>query len=205
MKEQSFSQSQEGATRLSRSGLLGRVAVGLGTLAAGGAAAAGFASAGGASSLTARDREILRLALELEHLQAAFYAAALAGGRLTGETRQFAVVVGGEERAHLAYLQKALGSPAGTASRYRFGDATSSNASFTAAAVKLEDTGLAAYNGQAENLSRPALAFVARVISVEARHAAWVRSLDGQLPAPAAVDTPITAAAAIESIHPYLA
>ncbi len=185
--------------------MLGRVAVGLSALTAGGAAAAGLASASGRDPLTARDHEVLRLALELEHLQAAFYAEALQGGKLTGEARQFAEIVGREEHAHLAYLRNALGPAAGAAPRYRFGDATTSNAKFVAAAVTLEDTGLAAYNGQAENLSRPALAAVARVVSVEARHAAWARGLDGQVPAPAAVDTAVSAAAAIKAIRPYLA
>jgi len=155
--------------------------------------------------LSARDREILQFALVLERLQSTFYADALNAGKLSGEARQFAETVGGEERAHLDYLLRELGPAARKASQYRFGDAAVSNSNFVAAAVTLEETGLAAYNGQAENLSRGTLATVARVISVEARHAAWARGLAGRQPAPVADDIPISAAAAMKAIRSYMA
>lgn len=188
-----------------RAAMLKRIAVSLGGLSAAGAAAAGLASASrsSASSLSSRDREVLEFALKFEQLQTAFYRQALRDGKLTGQTRQFAETVGKEEQAHLTYVEKALGS-AGSAPTFRFGDATTSNAKFIAAAVTIEDTGLAAYNGQAGNISRATLTSIARVISVEARHAAWARSLAGDLPAPAPVDTPITAAAALKTLKPYL-
>jgi ferritin-like protein len=47
---------------------------------------------------------------------------------------------------------------------------------------------VAAYNGQGANLTRPALAAAVEIVSVEARHAAWVRDLVGKLPAPLAQD-----------------
>jgi rubrerythrin len=191
--------------RYTRAGLLRRVPLGLGAISAGGAGAAALASARGAGSLPAHDRPILRFALQLERLQGAFYAHAIRAGKLTGEVRQFAHTVGGEEQAHLHYLQKILGSAAASEQRYRFGDAAQSNHSFIEAAVKLEDTGLAAYNGQAANLSRSTLRSVARVISVEARHAAWARDLAGQDPAPHATDAPISAAAAVSAIRPFMA
>ena len=180
------------------------MSVGLGAITAGGAGAAALASARGPASLPARDRRILRFALELERLQSAFYAEAIRVGKLTGEVRQFAQIVGREEQAHLHYLEKALGSTAGGAQRYHFGDAAHSDRSFIAAAVKLEDTGLAGYNGQAANLSRTTLRSVARVISVEARHAAWARDLAGQEPAPHATDAPISAAEAMTAIRPFM-
>lgn len=188
-----------------RAGFVRRIAVGLGAVSAGGAGAAALASAHGPAALAARDRRILSFALELEHLQSAFYAEAIRGGKLSGEVRQFAEIVGREEAAHLHYLEKAVGASAGASRRYRFGDAAHSNHSFIAAAVRLEDTGLAGYNGQAVNLSRSALRSVSRVISVEARHAAWARDLAGQPPAPHATDAPISAAQAMTAIHPYLA
>ena len=46
---------------------------------------------------------------------------------------------------------------------------------------------------------------VARVISVEARHAAWVRDLAGQQPAPHATDAPISAEQAMNAIRPFMA
>jgi rubrerythrin len=189
-----------------RAAIFKRMAVSLGGLSAAGAAAAGLASASrsSGSSLSSRDREVLEFALKLEQLQTAFYSQALRHGKLNGVTKQFAETVGGEERAHLHYLERALGSAAGSAPTFTFGDATTDNAKFIAAAMTIEDTGLAAYNGQAENISRATLQSVARVISVEARHTAWARSLAGKLPAPTPTDTPITAAAALKSIKSYL-
>jgi rubrerythrin len=199
-------------THVGRGALLKRVAITLGGLTAGGAAAASLADAShkhapshSSGGLSARDREILEFALRLEHLQVAFYAEALKRGKLTGEAKQFAQIVGKEEHAHLAYVEKALKQPNSKPAKYKFGDATASDKAFVKAAAKIEDTGIAAYNGQAENLSRHMLQDVARVISVEARHAAWARSLAGQLPAPVPADQPISAAQALNAIKPYLA
>ena len=143
-------------------------------------------------------------ALALEELQATFYAQALSAGKLTGEAREFAQVVGAEEREHLSYLRRAVGSNAGQARRYTFGDALTDQNRFLATAVELEDTGLAAYNGQAANLSSGALARIARVISVEARHASWVRALAGEQPAPVAVDVPISAAQSQAALRRFI-
>ena len=154
-------------------------------------------------SVDRRDRTVLEFALVLEQLQTAFYAGALGAGKLTGEPREFAEVVAGEEQAHLGYLRRELGSGTRPASRYRFGDLFATNASFVAAAVELEETGVAAYNGQAENLSPSTLGAIARVISVEARHAAWARGLAGQQPAPVAADIPISSATAMSAIRRY--
>jgi rubrerythrin len=200
-----------------RAALLKRTAIALGGIAAGGAAAAGFADAsssgnGGRKShtdakqtLSKRDREILELALRLEQLQNAFYGEAIRRGKLTGEAKQFAQVVGHEEHEHLLYIEDQLGEHSPKATKFKFGDATANDKQFIAAAAKIEDTGLAAYNGQAGNMSRGTLKSVARVISVEARHAAWARSLAGELPAPVAVDVPISASKALNAIKPYLA
>jgi rubrerythrin len=199
-----------GTTEVRRATLLKRVAITLGGITAGGAAAAGFAEASRHSpqhdaSLSARDRKILEFALRLEHLQVAFYNEAIRRGKLTGEAKQFAHTVGHEEQEHLDYFEHVLGNSNAKPGRFTFGDATAGDKQFVAAAAKIEDTGLAAYNGQAENMSRQTLTAVARVISVEARHAAWARSLAGQVPAPVPADQPISAAQALNAIKPYLA
>jgi len=190
---------------LPRAALIKRVAISLGGLSAAGAAAAGLASASrsSASSLSSRDREVLEFALRFEQLQTAFYSQALRDGKLTGQAKQFAKIVGQQEQAHLRYLERALGHTS-KAPAFRFGDATDDNTKFIATAVKIEDTGVAAYNGQAENMSRTLLGSIDRVISVEARHAAWARSLAGILPAPVPDDVPITASKALKTIKPYL-
>ena len=138
-----------------------------------------------------QDAEILGFALGLERLQAAFYAEAVERGRITGEPREFARVVGGHERAHVAFIEKALGRAAPAAQRFDFGDATADQAAFLETARELEDLTTRAYNAGAPNLSRGALTAAARIASVEARHAAWIRDIAGLNPAPDASE-PLT-------------
>ena len=59
--------------------------------------------------------------------------------------------------------------------------------------MTLEDVAVAAYNGQAANLTKGALRAAARIVSVDARHAAWIRSIVGESPAAQAVDAPLSA------------
>jgi rubrerythrin len=175
-----------------------------GVLAAAGAIGATVAVAHSSPAPSRRDREVLDFLAGLEHLESSFYAAALSAGKLTGEPRQFAETVGREERSHLRDLTELLGGHGPSAGHYHFTSALSSNAAFVAAAVRLEDTVVAAYNGQAENMSRQMLGRVARIMSVESRHAAWARGLAGKLPAPVAADSAIDADAAMTSLRPLL-
>ena len=136
----------------------------------------------------AQDREIFNFALLLEYLQAAFYSEALRRGGLTGDVLRFAQVVSEHERAHVDYLRKALGPHARRRPTFDFGGATTNVRAFLDAAVLLENTGVAAYNGQAANLTKPVLAVAAEIVSVEGRHAAWISDLAGEDPAPRAAD-----------------
>ena len=52
----------------------------------------------------------------------------------------------------------------------------------------LEDLTAAAYIGQGANLTGAVMRDAARIVAVEARHAAWVRDLAGMDPAPRAAD-----------------
>lgn len=176
-----------------RAEVLGLALVAGSAVLAGGVLIAGLPVLADSEPSREQDTEILNLALVIERLQSAFYAEALQRGRLTGEARQFAGVVGGHERAHLDFIAGALGKAARPAPKFDFGDATRDPAKFLAAAVALEDTGLAAYNGQATSLTPRALASAARIVSVEARHAAWIRDLAGKTPAPQASDAAIGA------------
>jgi rubrerythrin len=193
-----------GMACFSRASLLkGSVAL-LGALGGGAFAAAQLAAAPGSRGSAATDREILTFALLIERLQAAFYADALRGGRLTGEARQFAQVVGAEEQAHAKYLSAVLGPSAGNSPGFSFGDAATDPAKFIATAISLEETGLGVYNGQAVSLTPKTLAAAARIVSVEARHAAWARALAGKDPAPMAVDVPIPVSEAKQTLHPFI-
>jgi rubrerythrin len=140
-----------------------------------------------------QDAEILAFALELERLQEAFYAEALSSLHPNGELGRFARVVGGHERAHREFIEKALGADAEPPTEFDFGDTLSDSKAFLDAAVALEETAVAAYNGQATNLTPKTLASAASIVSVEARHASWARGLAGEEPAPRGSDRAIGA------------
>jgi rubrerythrin len=183
-----------------------RQLVGRGVLA--GAAAITGISLLGARGLSAaaapsesQDQKIFNFALLLEYIQAGFYSEAVDHGRLRGEVREFAEIVSEHEREHVKYLQKALGPHARERPALNFGDATQNQPRFLAAAVLLENTGVAAYNGQAANLTKKALAAAAEIVSVEGRHAAWVSDLAGQDPAPRAADPGVSASTVVSTLR----
>jgi len=150
----------------------------------GGVAIAALPELAGSKPSKAQDAEILNFALLLEYVQAGLYADVLRRDVLTGERKQFAEIVGGHERAHIAFIKQALGSKARKAPKLDFGDDTATAESFTDVALKLEDLGVSAYNTQAPNLTKGALAAAARIVSVEGRHASWIRAIAGVTPAP---------------------
>ncbi|MDQ3670653.1 MAG: ferritin-like domain-containing protein [Actinomycetota bacterium] len=172
----------------SRNGFLKKALTAGGTVVLGGVAIGGLPALVTAAPGPAQDTKILNFALLLEYLEAEFYTRASASGALSGEAREFSRVVGAHERAHVAFLKKALGSKAGAKPTFDFKGTTEDQTKFLATARVLEDTGVAAYNGQGPNLTKPTLAAAASIVSVEARHAAWVRDILQQNPAPAAFD-----------------
>jgi hypothetical protein len=116
-------------------------------------------------------------------------------GNLRGEVRRFAEIVGANEEEHVALLGKALGSRARRRPSFRFDDGLLRGRRFVRSALILEDAGVAAYNGQAANLTREALLAALRIVSVEGRHAAWIRDIAGEHPAPLAADPGLSASA----------
>src|SRR5918992_5560393 len=175
-----------------------------GALLAGGGVVVGGVVLGGLPDFAAskpspeQDAEILNFALLLEHVQAGLYADALARGGLSGELREFARRVGAQEREHIAFIRKALGKAARKEPELDFGEDAASPERFTDTALKLEDLGVAAYNTQAPNLTKATLAAAAKIVSVEARHAAWIRAIAGENPAPEASE-PTASARRVES------
>jgi len=192
---------QTAAQGSSREQLLKRALVGGGALAAGGALVSGLSEVASSARSPAQDIRVLNLALLIEYVEAAFYAEARAKDVLSGELRDFVIVVGAHEQQHLSFLKKALGSKAREKPRLAFGKATTDPAAFVEAAVALEDTGVAAYNGQATNLTRAALALAAKIVSVEGRHAAWIRTIAGKPPAADATDPAMTEAQALAALR----
>jgi hypothetical protein len=141
-----------------------------------------------------QDERILNFMLSLEYLQSAFYAQAEAQGALAGELAKFTRVVGEHERRHVERLQELLGDAASSEPELDLEDVTSDEDSFLQTAVVLEDTGASAYIGQGSNLTNEGVAAVAPLVSVEARHAAWILAIAGRDPAPAAADPAATVA-----------
>ncbi len=175
----------------SRAGFLKRSMLATGGIVGGGALLAVTATS--AEAATANDVSILNFALTLEYLEAEFYTEAVAMGALSGEVLAFARVVAGHERAHVAFLKKALGTAAVAKPSFNFRGTTENQAKFKATAQVLEDTGVKAYAGQAPLIDADAiLAAALSVHSVEARHASWIRHINGSPPAPVAFDRPAT-------------
>jgi len=184
----------------SRGQLLKLAVVGSGAVLLGGVPIEKMLGASGRAPSASQDRKILKFALLLEYLQASFYAEALAHTRLTGELREFAEVVGEHEQAHVDLIKKALGPSAQPKPAFSLGRATRNERAFAATARALEDAGVAAYNGQAANLTRPTLGAAARIVSVEGRHAAWIRDIIGVEPAPFPADPGSTPTDVVRSL-----
>jgi hypothetical protein len=165
-------------------------------LRAGAVAAAGAAAitwrpgddASVAAGNDADDARILNFFLTLEYVQEAFYRQAVESGRLKGELLSLASAVGAQESEHVRLLLDRLGDRAQRRPRSEFGDALTSSDRFRRTAIDLEEAVIAGYVGQAGNLGRRQLAAIARLVSVEARQVAWLRSLEGVNPAPRAAD-----------------
>jgi len=167
-----------------------------------GAIPAGFAIAQG--GLPKGDVKILNYALTLEYLEAAFYKEAIDKGELSGESQIFAEVVAAHEAAHVDALKQTLGKKAIKSPKVDFGGATGKS-KFLETAQILEDTGVAAYLGQAGAIKTPAvLSAAASILSVEARHAAWVRDIigggKGVNPAPDSFEMPQDMAAILDAV-----
>jgi hypothetical protein len=167
-----------------RAAIAGGVILGGGALA--GAWAGPEATAGRPSR--SQDVRILNFLLVLEELQAAFYAAALRRADLSGDLLQFARTVAPQEREHAGVLRMALGDDARPAPRFAVEQPASDAARFRGAAIELEETVAAAYIGQGASLTRDAIQDAARIVAVEARHAAWIRDIAGADPAPRPAD-----------------
>lgn len=127
--------------------------------------------------------DIANYALTLEYLEDEFYRTGLASAGLVPST-DMAVIsqISKHETAHVALLQGALGSLAVTKPTFKYPTGTfTSYATFLATAQALEDTGVAAYKGQAPSLinDKAILKVALQIHSVEARHASEVRRMLG--------------------------
>jgi Ferritin-like domain len=167
----------------------------LGAGLAGAAAAGGMAlleregqDASAAQPSAKMDAEIFQAFLELEYAQQRYYAAALRGSGLSGELKTLAQTFAAQEAKHIAVLQKLLGSRAKRPGSADVAEAPKSPETFRDRAIDLEEAVIAAYIGQAANLTRNGIIAVTPMVSVEARQVAWLRDLAGINAAPRAAD-----------------
>lgn len=151
----------------------------------------------------AGDIEILNFALTLEFLETAFYRSAEG---LSGEAAALARRFGDEEAEHIAALSKAIEGLGGTPAKkptasFPKGD----QAAFLKLAQTLEDTGVSAYNGAAPKIqSKEVLAAAGTIVQVEARHAATIRMLNGEDPAPVAFDRTTKEEQVLRAVEPFI-
>jgi Ferritin-like domain len=181
-----------------RSAFLRKAGIGVGALVGGGAFLGALPSIAGAA--TSGDVAILNFALTLEYLESSFYAEAVSS-KFPGKIGQFASIVSGHENAHVGFLKGALGSAAVKEPTFAFGATTTDMAKFKATSQVLEDTGVEAYLGQVGNISsKKILAAAGSILPIEARHAAWIRTLNGVLGAPAAFQVAKTKAQILAAV-----
>ena len=130
--------------------------------------------------------------MTLEEVQAAFYSEAERAGALRGALAEQARVVGAHERAHVAAFREVLGARAIGRPAFDFRGQTEDPEAFRKTAVAFEDLAVAAYQDRIPLLvARDYVAAAVAILSVEARHAAWIRRLAGVLPAAKPFDEPL--------------
>jgi hypothetical protein len=140
-------------------------------------------TAAGAISLGSGDVGVLNFAYALEQLEADFYARVAAGSVLAGNELDYFKQVSRHEAIHRDFFKAALTRDAsgqvlrGLTPKYPAGT-FDSRTTILATAKAFEDLGVAAYNGAGKLLKNPAYLVIAgQIVSVEARHAAYIRDL----------------------------
>jgi hypothetical protein len=127
--------------------------------------------------------DVLNYALTLEYLEDEFYSRGLAAtGLIPAADMTVIRQISKHEAAHVALLKGALGTAAVAKPAFKFPAGLFTDyKTFLATAQALEDTGVAAYKGQAGALinDKAILQTALQIHSVEARHASEVRRIQG--------------------------
>jgi hypothetical protein len=135
--------------------------------------------------LTGDDIGVLNYAYTLEQLEAAFYSEAIASsvfmGRLTEKDRLFFMDIQKHEVIHREFFKAVLGKNAIPELKFNFSSINFSNRNQVLQTAKtFEDLGVAAYNGAGELLTNVEnLILAGKIVSVEARHASYIREILG--------------------------
>lgn len=134
-----------------------------------------------AVKLISGDIGVLNYAYVLEQLEAAFYIQVVSNpyNGISNEELTIMRDLRDHEIVHRDFLKAALGDNAIPTLVFDFSSINfSSRDSVLAASKTFEDLGVAAYNGAGRLLKSPALLLIAgKIVSVEARHAAAIRSI----------------------------
>jgi rubrerythrin len=189
---------------LTRSAFIARGAVAAGSLYGAAAVAPFVARALAAES--AGDVGIVNFALALETIEAAFYKKALTTKGLSGPVTKALKEIAAHEDLHAKQLKQTLdllGATASPAPKATF-PALGDQAAVLDLAIRLEETGVGAYNGAAPLIESPDLLTAAgSIVQVEGRHAGALRELAHQDPAPAAFDKALSQDDVRRAVAPY--
>lgn len=131
-------------------------------------------------SLGSGDIGILNYAYALEQLEAAFYTMVLdANCDFSDEEHQILMDLQKHEVVHREFFKTVLADQAIPSLEFDFSSIDfSSRSSILGAAKVFEDLGVAAYNGAGKLIENPDYLLIAgKIVSVEARHAAAIRSV----------------------------
>jgi rubrerythrin len=174
------------------------------------------------------DVDILNYALVLERLEYEFYRRYLNrfnegkiegaaifegfGNKVRSKIYQNLKRIREHEETHVQTLIKVIkslggkpvgGSTLGGQTEYDFG--VNSVKDFVATAQVLEDTGVMAYDGAIAYIHRPGLQTAsATIATVEARHASYLRLLNGEVPFPEPFDDPKAPRRVCELVDPFI-
>jgi rubrerythrin len=168
------------------------------------------------------DVDILNYALVLERFEYEFYRRHLQrfsenkiegasifdgfGNKVRSQIYENLVRIRNHEKTHVQTLIKVIkslgGKPVGE-SEYDFG--VKNVADFIATAQILEDTGVTAYDGAIAYIHRPGLQTAgATIATVEARHASYLRLLNGEVPFPEPFDDAVAPRKVCEMVDPFI-
>jgi rubrerythrin len=160
------------------------------------------------------DLDVLNYALTLEHLEYAFYRDGIGLFSFGNDSRGQSIdtnfaAIRDHEGAHVETLASVVADLGGTPveeATYDFGDAYTNPMAFMMTAAALENTGVSAYDGAGQFITDPELLTAAgSIVAVEARHASYLNLLTGQIPFPAAFETPLTMDEVLEIAGPFIA
>jgi hypothetical protein len=160
------------------------------------------------------DLDVLNYALTLEHLEYAYYRDGIGSFIFGADSRGQSIdanfaAIRDHEGAHVETLTSVITDLGGTPveeATYDFGEAYTDPTAFLVTAAALENTGVSAYDGAGQYISDPDLLTAAgSIVAVEARHASYLNLLTGEIPFPAAFESPLTMDEVLEITGPFIA